>query len=75
MLEIAHSVGRSVVEMMWCAVVGLSSQLVEYSISHSCYTAVCFERLRSFIRKFIPEGSDVVRGDDILRLAFDKEYA
>ncbi|MCP9259073.1 Cell division control protein 45-like protein [Dirofilaria immitis] len=73
MLEIAHSVGRTTVEMMWSAVVGISSQLVEYLISHDCYTTACFDRLRVFRMKFCPDGSDVVRGDDILRLKFDDE--
>ncbi|VDK83818.1 unnamed protein product, partial [Onchocerca ochengi] len=73
MLEVAHSVGRTTVEMMWSAVVGISSQLVEYLISHDCYTTVCFDRLRAFRMKFCPDGSDIVRGDDILRLKFDDE--
>ncbi|VIO90456.1 conserved hypothetical protein [Brugia malayi] len=73
MLEVAHSVGRTTVEMMWAAVVGISSQLVEYLISHDCYTTVCFDRLRAFRMKFCPDGSDIVRGDDILRLKFDDE--
>lgn len=74
MLEVAHSVGRTTVEMMWSAVVGISSQIVEYLISHECYTTVCFDRLRAFRMKFCPDGSDIVRGDDILRLKFDDEY-
>ncbi|VDN24926.1 unnamed protein product [Gongylonema pulchrum] len=69
MLEIAHSIGRTNVEMMWSAVIGLSSQLAEYLISHSFYTATCFDRLRPFIRKFIPESTDATRGDDMLRLS------
>ncbi|VDK34499.1 unnamed protein product [Gongylonema pulchrum] len=71
MLEIAHSIGRTNVEMMWSAVIGLSSQLAEYLISHSFYTATCFDRLRPFIRKFIPESTDATRGDDMLRLSID----
>lgn len=74
MLEIAHLVGKSSAETMWCAVVGLNSQLVDHLISLEAYTAVCIDRLRPFIRRYSPKNISAMKGDDVLRISFDKEF-
>ncbi|MFH4980373.1 hypothetical protein AB6A40_007082 [Gnathostoma spinigerum] len=74
LLEIAHSVGKSSSALMWCAVVGLNSQLNDSMISLEAYTSVCIERMRSLIRKYAPRDSSVsLKGDDILRISFEKD--
>uniref|UniRef100_F1KWB4 Cell division control protein 45 n=1 Tax=Ascaris suum TaxID=6253 RepID=F1KWB4_ASCSU len=73
MLEIAHLAGKSSAETMWCAVVGLNSQLVDHLISLEAYTAVCIDRLRPFIRRYSPKNISAMKGDDVLRISFDKE--
>uniref|UniRef100_A0A915BIJ7 Cell division control protein 45 n=1 Tax=Parascaris univalens TaxID=6257 RepID=A0A915BIJ7_PARUN len=73
MLEIAHLLGKSSAEAMWCAVVGLNSQLVDHLITLEAYTAVCIDRLRPFIRRYSPKNISAMKGDDVLRISFDKE--
>ncbi|KHN82402.1 Cell division control protein 45 -like protein [Toxocara canis] len=72
MLELAHLMGKSSAETMWCAVVGLNSQLVDRLISFEAYTAVCIDRLRPFIRRYSSRNG-AMKGDDVLRISFDKE--
>ncbi|VDK66888.1 unnamed protein product [Anisakis simplex] len=73
MLEIAHMIGKSSAETMWCAVVGLNSQLVDQLISIEAYTNVCIDKLRPFIRRYSPKDASALKGDDVLRISFDKE--
>lgn len=73
MLEVAHEIGKSCAELMWCAVVGLNSQLMDNLISLEAYTQVCIDRLRTFIRRFSPKDT-TLKADGILKISFDKEY-
>lgn len=59
---------------MWCAVVGFNSQLMDNLVSLEAYTQICIDRLRPFIRRFSPRNSSL-KGDDVLKISFDKEYA
>uniref|UniRef100_A0A0N5AD41 Cell division control protein 45-like protein n=1 Tax=Syphacia muris TaxID=451379 RepID=A0A0N5AD41_9BILA len=72
MLEVAHEIGKSCAELMWCAVVGLNSQLMDNLISLEAYTQVCIDRLRTFIRRFSPRDS-ALKADGILKISFDKD--
>lgn len=72
LLEIAHEVGKSCAELMWCAVVGFNSQLMDNLLSLEAYTQICIDHLRPFIRRFSPRDS-TLKGDDILKISFDKE--
>ena len=40
MLELAHELGKSTAELMWCAAVGISSQYMDNLISLEKYTEV-----------------------------------
>lgn len=75
MLQLAYELGKSNVEMLWCAAVGLSSQLTDNLISIECYTNICIDHLRNFIRKYaLCSVSEKNRGcDDVLRISFEKE--
>jgi hypothetical protein len=40
MLELAHELGKSTAELMWCAAIGISSQYMDNLISLEKYTEV-----------------------------------
>lgn len=76
MLELAHELGKCNAEMMWCSVIGLNSLYIDQLISVETYSELCMDRLRPFIRKYGPRAGvsiDQCRGDDQLRINYDKE--
>uniref|UniRef100_A0A0N5A5J2 Cell division control protein 45-like protein n=1 Tax=Parastrongyloides trichosuri TaxID=131310 RepID=A0A0N5A5J2_PARTI len=74
MLELAHSLGKSNVELMWCGVVGLTSQMIDKLITQDAFTNACVERLSMLIKKFTTLKADGLdRSDDKMRLTFDLE--
>uniref|UniRef100_A0A914N4Y9 CDC45-like protein n=3 Tax=Meloidogyne TaxID=189290 RepID=A0A914N4Y9_MELIC len=54
MLELAHELGKSSAEIMWCSAVGISSQFIDQIICVEKYTDICADRMKPFILKFGP---------------------
>lgn len=82
MLKLVYELGKSNVEMLWYATVGLSSQLVDNLISIETYTNICIDYLRNFIRKYAllnsstmnkQNGNNRCGCDDVLKIIFEKE--
>lgn len=57
MLELAHELGKSSAEIMWCSAVGISSQFIDQIISVEKYTDICADRMKPFILKFGPRSA------------------
>jgi hypothetical protein len=57
------------VELLWLAIVGMTSQLADGLISQSSYNDLCIDRIRGYVRRF----AAIAGEDDRLRIAFDKE--
>lgn len=72
MLELIHTLNKCDAGMMWCGAVGLSSQFADQLISIETYTNVCFDRMKPFIQKYSPKNQSQSRGDDVMRISFDK---
>uniref|UniRef100_A0A0K0F5L9 Cell division control protein 45 homolog (inferred by orthology to a human protein) n=1 Tax=Strongyloides venezuelensis TaxID=75913 RepID=A0A0K0F5L9_STRVS len=74
MIELAHSMGKSNIELMWCGVVGLTSQMVDKLITQDAFTNACVDRLAMLIKKFTnSKTGELDKSDDKLRLTFDIE--
>uniref|UniRef100_A0A0K0DXC7 CDC45-like protein n=1 Tax=Strongyloides stercoralis TaxID=6248 RepID=A0A0K0DXC7_STRER len=74
MIELAHSMGKSNIELMWCGVVGLTSQMVDKIITQDAFTNACVDRLAMLIKKFTSSKTgELDKSDDKLRLTFDIE--
>nr|CAD2155299.1 unnamed protein product [Meloidogyne enterolobii] len=59
MLELAHELGKSSAEIMWCSAVGISSQFIDQIICVEKYTDICADRMKPFILKFGPRKGDL----------------
>lgn len=74
MLELIHELNKCDARMMWCAAVGLSSQIADYLISLETYNKVCVDQMRPFIRRYSPRNKQSQgRGDDVMKVSFDSE--
>uniref|UniRef100_A0A914E1S7 Uncharacterized protein n=1 Tax=Acrobeloides nanus TaxID=290746 RepID=A0A914E1S7_9BILA len=73
-LELAHELNKCDAGMMWCAAVGLSSQLADKLISMESYNKVCVDRMRPFIRKYSPRNQQAqCKGDDVMKISFEAD--
>lgn len=74
MLELAHELGKSSAEMMWCAAVGISSQFTDQLVSLEKYTEICADRMQPFIRKYgLRTGLSAEQVRNQLRVTFSKD--
>lgn len=72
MLELIHELNKCDAGKMWCAAVGLSSQLSDNLISLASYNKICVDRMRPFIRKYAPRHQQAQgRGDGLMKVSFE----
>ncbi|CAK5109912.1 unnamed protein product [Meloidogyne enterolobii] len=75
MLELAHELGKSSAEIMWCSAVGISSQFIDQIICVEKYTDICADRMKPFILKFGPRsGALTDQNRNHLTVSFKEEF-
>uniref|UniRef100_A0A914XQN1 CDC45-like protein n=1 Tax=Plectus sambesii TaxID=2011161 RepID=A0A914XQN1_9BILA len=75
MFELAHDLSKSTAELLWCAVVGVTSQYVDGLITDERYISTCVDRLRVHVKRFNHLADSQKNLVDRLRISFDKELA
>ena len=73
MFELAPALSKSTVELLWCAVVGVTSQYVHGLITDDRYINICVDRLRVHVKRFNHLADSQKNVVDRLRISFDKE--
>ncbi|KAK0420614.1 hypothetical protein QR680_014793 [Steinernema hermaphroditum] len=73
MFQLAHECSKSCPEGLWCAGVGLASQLNDCLISVDFYYETCIDKLRTFLRRFAPHNGLEDKSGQLFRLKFGKE--